>query len=106
MVKQKRQQRCWRYSFKGEILLNKYYTLGDTFCQEERLSAGESNRLEKRRTGASLDAPALCLLRRRVKIRESVLLANFGGKEGRVLTVRRIFKEQGAHGHGAAHRQI
>ena len=36
MSKQKRQQGCWRYSILNAILPNLHYTLGDTFCQEER----------------------------------------------------------------------
>jgi len=36
MLKQKRQQGCWRYRILDAILLKEDYTLGDTFCQEKR----------------------------------------------------------------------
>jgi hypothetical protein len=35
MLNQKRQQGCWRYEVRDGRLPKKYYTLGDTFCQEE-----------------------------------------------------------------------
>ena len=36
MPKQKRQQGCWRYRIRGEVLPKQQYTLVDTVCQEER----------------------------------------------------------------------
>jgi hypothetical protein len=42
MIKQKRRQRCRRYRIRNKILPKKYYTLGDTFCQEERLKRVEN----------------------------------------------------------------
>jgi hypothetical protein len=41
MLKQKRQQRCWRYGIESGILPKRYYTVEDTFCQEESLKNGD-----------------------------------------------------------------
>lgn len=41
MLKQKRQQRCWRYGIESGILPKEYYTVEDTFCQEESLKNGD-----------------------------------------------------------------